>query len=115
MTRGDGVLRVEGLGKKFCRSLKRSMWYGVVDLARGTLLGVPASRESLRTDEFWSLRDVGFELAAGECLAVMGANGAKSETASSRHLGYAKLAQYLDGATEIQNIVIARELYKKTR
>ena len=37
MTRGDRVLRVEGLGKKFCRSLKRSMLYGVMDLARGTL------------------------------------------------------------------------------
>jgi alkylation response protein AidB-like acyl-CoA dehydrogenase len=44
------------------------------------------------------------------CMQVMGAT---SETASSRHLGYAKLAQYLDGATEIQNVVIARELYKK--
>jgi lipopolysaccharide transport system ATP-binding protein len=80
MTRGDGVLRVEDLGKKFCRSLKRSMWYGVVDLARGTLLGAPGSRQALRTDEFWSLRDVGFELAAGECLAVMGANGAGKST-----------------------------------
>ena len=80
MTRGDRVLRVEGLGKKFCRSLKRSMLYGVMDLTRGTLGGAPASRQSLRTDEFWSLRDVGFELAAGECLAVTGANGAGKST-----------------------------------
>ncbi len=47
-----------------------------------------------------------------DCMQVMGANGAKSETASSRHLGYAKLAQYLDGATEIQNVVISRDLFR---
>ncbi len=47
-----------------------------------------------------------------DCMQVMGANGAKSETASSRHLGYAKLAQYLDGATEIQNVVISRNLFR---
>jgi alkylation response protein AidB-like acyl-CoA dehydrogenase len=47
-----------------------------------------------------------------DCMQVMGANGAKSETRSSRHLGYAKLAQYLDGATEIQNVVISRNLFR---
>lgn len=46
-----------------------------------------------------------------DCMQVMGANGAKSEMCSSRHLGYAKLAQYLDGATEIQNVVISRSLF----
>ncbi len=48
----------------------------------------------------------------GDCMQVMGANGAKSETVSSRHLGYAKLAQYLDGANEIQNVVISRDLFR---
>jgi alkylation response protein AidB-like acyl-CoA dehydrogenase len=47
-----------------------------------------------------------------DCMQVMGANGARTESVSSRHLGYAKLAQYLDGTTEIQNVVIARHLYK---
>ena len=47
-----------------------------------------------------------------DCMQVMGANGAKSETAASRHLGYAKLAQYLDGTSEIQNVVISRALYR---
>ena len=47
-----------------------------------------------------------------DCMQVMGANGAKTESVSSRHLGYAKLSQYLDGATEIQNVVISRHLYE---
>ena len=50
-----------------------------------------------------------------DCMQVMGANGAKRERAASRHLGYAKLAQYLDGATEIQNVVISRDLFRAAR
>jgi len=34
----DVVLRVSGVSKKFCRNLRRSMWYGIQDLA-GNLLG----------------------------------------------------------------------------
>ena len=26
-------MRVEGVSKKFCRSLKRSLWYGLCDIA----------------------------------------------------------------------------------
>jgi len=29
----DVVLSVQGVSKKFCRSLKRSLWYGVQDIA----------------------------------------------------------------------------------
>ena len=32
------ALKVEGLSKKFCRSLKRSLWYGVEDLVSEMLL-----------------------------------------------------------------------------
>ena len=34
----DVVLSVRNVSKKFCRNLKRSMWYGIQDLA-GNLLG----------------------------------------------------------------------------
>jgi len=27
------LVKVEGVSKKFCRSLKRSLWYGVQDVA----------------------------------------------------------------------------------
>ena len=42
----DGVLvRVEGVSKKFCRSLKKSLWYGVCDIA-GELLPGRKRRET---------------------------------------------------------------------
>jgi len=42
----DVVLRVSGVSKKFCRNLRRSMWYGIQDLA-GNLLGVRGKREEV--------------------------------------------------------------------
>ena len=47
-----------------------------------------------------------------DCAQVMGAAGMLRDYPLARHLAAAKLAQYLDGATEIQNVVIARALEK---
>jgi lipopolysaccharide transport system ATP-binding protein len=33
------LVRVEGVSKKFCRSLKKSLWYGVCDIAGELLPG----------------------------------------------------------------------------
>lgn len=44
------------------------------------------------------------------CMQAMGADGLKHEFPFSRHLAAAKIAQYIDGTTEIQNVVIARAL-----
>jgi len=44
------------------------------------------------------------------CMQVMGADGLKQDSPLPRHLAAAKLAQYMDGSTEIQNVVIARHL-----
>jgi lipopolysaccharide transport system ATP-binding protein len=41
----DTVLSVRGVSKKFCRNLRRSMWYGVQDLTRN-LLGLRPERSS---------------------------------------------------------------------
>ena len=48
--------------------------------------------------------------AVAQCMQLGGARGLLSETPISRHLAAAKAAQYLDGTTEIQNVVIARSL-----
>ena len=72
------VLSVSGLSKKYCRSLRRSLWYGVQDIAHEVLpIGPPAD---LRRDEFWAVDDVSFELGKGEALAIIGQNGAGKST-----------------------------------
>ena len=42
------LVRVEAVSKKFCRSLKKSLWYGVCDIAGELLPG--RKRESQRTE-----------------------------------------------------------------
>lgn len=49
------------------------------------------------------------------CMQAMGANGFKHDHPLARHLACAKMAQYLDGATEIQNVVISRALFAPYR
>jgi alkylation response protein AidB-like acyl-CoA dehydrogenase len=45
-----------------------------------------------------------------DCMQVMGAAGYKADHPLGRHLACAKMAHYLDGTTEIQNLIIARDL-----
>jgi alkylation response protein AidB-like acyl-CoA dehydrogenase len=46
----------------------------------------------------------------GDCMQAMGAPGYSREYPLARHFAAAKMAQYLDGTTEIQNLVISRAL-----
>ncbi len=49
------------------------------------------------------------------CMQVLGASGLRHDTALPRHLTGARIAQYLDGTTEIQNVVISRALFGRPR
>ena len=46
-----------------------------------------------------------------DCMQAMGAWGLTHDHPVARHLAGAKIAQYLDGANEVQNVVIARSLF----
>jgi lipopolysaccharide transport system ATP-binding protein len=76
----EPLIKVEGLSKKFCRSLKRSLWYGMQDLGNELVGRRHGGNGELRPDEFWALRDVSFELRRGECLGLIGHNGAGKTT-----------------------------------
>ena len=55
------AIRVEHVSKKYCKSLKRSMLYGVKDIARNTL-GLSSHPDNLRKGAFWAVDDVSFEV-----------------------------------------------------
>jgi len=77
---GETLIKVEGLSKKFCRNLKRSMWYGMRDIGSELLGRRHGTDGVLRQDEFWAVKDVNFELRRGECLGLIGHNGAGKTT-----------------------------------
>lgn len=73
------VISVENVSKKFCRDLKRSLFYGMQDIAT-ELVGVRRQSHTLRKEEFWALKDVSFQLRRGEALGLVGSNGAGKST-----------------------------------
>ena len=75
----DVLIKVENVSKKYCKDLKRSMGYGVSDIARN-MIGRPANSGTLRKDEFWAVSDVSFEIKRGEALGIIGPNGSGKTT-----------------------------------
>ena len=76
----DTLVRVSGVSKKFCLSLKKSLWYGLCDMGRELTGRRRGEHGGLRTKEFWAVNNVSFELKRGECLGLIGRNGAGKTT-----------------------------------
>src|SRR4030095_6850743 len=72
------LIKVEGVKKKFCRRFRRSLHYGVRDIATNLVGRTPSLK--LRPEEFYAIDDVSFELHQGECLGLIGRNGAGKTT-----------------------------------
>lgn len=85
----DVLVDCRNLGKRFCRDLKRSLFYGVQDIIHDFMgwqpVGTPKDappgfRAVLRSHEFWAVEDISFQVRRGQCLGLIGKNGAGKTT-----------------------------------
>jgi len=83
MSEGEVLIRCDQVSKKFCKNLKRSLFYALQDFSSDLFLPGRVrdlATVSLRSAEFWAIRDVSFEVRRGEAMALMGVNGAGKTT-----------------------------------
>lgn len=80
----------------------------VFDVARRFDAGRAVSADAAHAKKFAARAALN---SISACLQLMGAEGLVVDRGLGRHLINAKIAQYLDGTPEIQNIVISRQLF----
>ncbi len=87
--------------------LLQDQWEGRVAAGAATTMAAHAKKRAARAAQE----------GVADCMQVMGAIGYRRQFPDGsgnplpRHLGAARLTGYIDGATEIQNVVIARRLW----
>jgi len=75
----DVAIAIEGVSKKYCKSLQRSMLYGLEDVSRNAL-GMRSRHEHLRPREFWAVEDANLTIRRGETVGLIGPNGSGKTT-----------------------------------
>jgi lipopolysaccharide transport system ATP-binding protein len=75
----ENIVSIDGVSKKFCRHLKKSIFYGTVDTILG-LFGWNSNQEELRKGEFWALENISVNIKRGECVGIIGKNGSGKST-----------------------------------
>lgn len=73
------AIKAENVSKKYCKSIKDSMFYGLTDIGRN-VLGLASHSDKLKKNEFWALDSVSFDIKKGETLGLIGPNGSGKTT-----------------------------------
>ncbi len=76
--RNDIAVELQQVSKKFCKKLEKQMWYGFKDIVKGFFR--KTTRERLRHDEFWAVKDVSLTIKKGESVGLVGVNGSGKST-----------------------------------